>query len=61
MTDNVAVLQGYTEEITGEYNGTQLDLLIKPDTDVDSRFKAWDMHGQEFIYVNGWLTCFEAA
>ncbi len=60
MTDNIAVLEGFVEEIEGEYNGTQLNLLIKPDTDVDGRFKAWDMNMQEFIFVNGWLTVFEA-
>lgn len=59
MTDNVAVLEGYTREIMGEYKGMSLFLLVKPDTQLDQRFKAWNMDMQEFIHVNGWLTSFD--
>lgn len=55
MTDNVAVLEGFTREIIAESSAVTLYLLIKPDTDLDDRFKAWDTDGQEFIRVNGWL------
>jgi hypothetical protein len=56
MTDNVAVLAGFTREVeaTNDY-GLTLFLLIEPDADFDERFKAWDMDEQEFIHVNGWL------
>lgn len=60
MSDNVAVLEGYTEEYFasgGEYN---LYLLCKPDTDFGSRFRAWDTDNQEWINVNGWLWMFES-
>lgn len=60
MTDNVAVLQGYIEEIEGEYEGCTLNLLVRPGEDTSQRFKAWDMEIQEFIWVNGWVTEFHA-
>lgn len=59
MTDNVAVIQGYTKEIIAECGAATLYLLIKPDTDLDSRFRAWDTDMQEFIMVNGWLATYE--
>jgi hypothetical protein len=56
MTDNIATLAGFTREIAAYSDqGHELYLLIKPETDLDSRFKAWDMEEQEFIRVNGWL------
>lgn len=55
MTDNVAVLEGYTQEIEIEIGGITLNLLIKPETDIDGRFRAWDMDCQEFLNINGWL------
>ena len=53
--DNQAALEGFTEEITLTAAEHELYLLIKPDTDLDSRFKAWDTDCREFISVNGWL------
>ena len=47
MSDNVAVMEGG--------DGMDLYLLVKPDTDFDSTFRAWDTDNQEFIRVNGWL------
>jgi hypothetical protein len=55
MTDNVAMLDGYTEELCMDCDEHQLYLLIKPGTDLDGEFKAWDTDCQEFINVNGWL------
>ena len=55
MTDNIAVLQGYTKEVYAESSEGDLYLLIKPDTYLDSRFKAWCTDNQEFIIVTGWL------
>lgn len=55
MTDNVAVLQGFTREIEASSTEYDFNLLVKPDTDLGERFKAWDMDEQEFIWVNGWL------
>ena len=59
MTDNVAILDGYTKMVTAENDFYTLFLLVEPDTDLDSRFKAWDTEAQEFIRVNGWLFSIE--
>lgn len=55
MTDNVAVMAGYTQEAEIEIGGTRLFVLVKPKTDFNDRFRAWDMDTQEFIKINGWL------
>lgn len=54
MTDNVAVLQGYTKELYIEHSTCSLNVLVKPETDTQDRFKAWCMDEQEFININGW-------
>ncbi len=61
MTDNVVVLDGYTEGYIAS-NGMDIELfiLVKPETDLDSRFKAWDSDEQDYIVINGWLFTFEA-
>lgn len=53
MTDNVAVLEGYTAEVYGEYQGNEFHLLVKPQTDLGQMFRAWDMDSQEFVNVKG--------
>jgi hypothetical protein len=55
MTDNIAVLAGYTEEVFIEYKGMTINVLAMPNQDLSQRFKAWDMNQQEFIFINGWL------
>lgn len=59
MTDNIAVLEGFTREVVATSQVVDLFLLVKPDTDFDDVFKAWDMDEQEFIRVNGWLFRFD--
>ena len=61
MSDNVAVLAGFTQEVIADGGEYSLALLVKPGTDFDTRFKAWDRDEQEFIRVNGWLFTIEAA
>jgi hypothetical protein len=60
MTDNVAILAGYTKPLEA-YNdrGDVLFLLVKPDVDLDSAFRAWDTDCQEWLRINGWLWLFE--
>jgi len=48
-------LKEYTKQVTCDSTDYQLDLLVKPDTDFNGIFKAWDIDCQEFIAVNGWL------
>ena len=55
MTDNVAILDGYTKELMAYSDGYDLHILVKPETDLDTRFKAWCCAAQEYITVNGWL------
>lgn len=55
MTDSIATLHGFTREVVADCDQYTLFLLVKPETEFDDRFKAWDMDGQEFIMVNGWL------
>lgn len=55
MSDNVAVLDGYTREVHLISDACELYLLVKPDVDLDDTFRAWDMDNQEWIRVNGWL------
>lgn len=59
MSDNAAVLEGYTEGYIAECADADMFILVKPGTDFDSTFKAWDSDNQEFIRINGWLWIFE--
>jgi hypothetical protein len=50
---------GYTVEVVADSGqGIGLNLMIRPGTDLDDCFKAWDLDEQEFIRVNGWLFTF---
>lgn len=55
MSDNSAVMQGFTEEVALTSSEYDLFLLVRPGTDLDSRFRAWDTDEQEWLVVNGWL------
>lgn len=59
MTDNIAVLDGFTKELMAYSDSVDLHILTQPDTDLDGCFKAWDCDEQEYIRVNGWLFTFE--
>lgn len=60
MSDNVAVLNGYTEEYMAYQPMFDLCILVKPGTDFDTSFKAWDCDMQEYVNIHGWLWTFEA-
>ena len=55
MSDNTAILAGFTKEILATSDYHELHLFVQPDADLDDRFKAYDSDNCEFIYVNGWL------
>jgi hypothetical protein len=59
MTDNIATLRGFTRYVLADSDAASLHLLIRPDTDLDSTFRAWDTDEQCWIKVNGWLFTFE--
>lgn len=63
MTDNIAVLDGYTVEYMAESENGEycFPILTKPDVDLDSTFKCWDMDSQEYIRLNGWLWTFSTS
>ena len=57
MSDNIAILDGYTEPYMAYSSNGAYDIfiLVKPDTDFDSCFKAWDSDAQKYISILGWL------
>lgn len=59
MSDNTAILAGYTRELLAEGGPYSLHLFVKPDADLDDAFKAYDADECEFIRVNGWMFTFE--
>jgi len=55
MSDNAAVLDGYTEEVVIRTpNRDEFPALVRPGTDYTETFRCWDMDEQEFITVNPW-------
>jgi hypothetical protein len=59
MTDAIATARGFTRYVLADSDQCGLYLLIKPDTDLDSTFRAYDTDEQTWIKVNGWLFTFE--
>ncbi len=59
MSDNTAILAGFTVELMASNVAYDLHLFVKPDTDLGERFKAYDADECEFVSVNGWLFSFE--
>tara|TARA_R110000823_G_scaffold262355_1_gene382998 strand:+ start:294 stop:491 length:198 start_codon:yes stop_codon:yes gene_type:complete len=49
------LLNEFTEEVTLTCDALDLNLWIKPGTDLDDTFEAWCLDGREFIEVKGWL------
>ena len=50
-----AMQQGFTYAVFTENGAYTLELLVKPDADLDGDFIAYDLDCNEFIKVNGWL------
>ena len=59
MTEQQIKNLGYTMPVYASCLMADLELLIKPDTDLDSRFKAWDADNGEWLMINGWNFIFE--
>ena len=51
----VAILNDFTRQVVADNGEFTLILLVKPDTDFDSAFDAWDIDDQEWLTVNGWF------
>lgn len=55
-----AMAKGYTHHVSAESDEYTLDLLVKPDADMDGSFRAFDLGECEWLKVNGWLFSIEA-
>jgi hypothetical protein len=53
--DKLLLLDEYTDSVTVSNAEYDLFLLIKPDTELDGTFVAYDLYAEQFITVNGWL------
>ncbi len=52
---------GFTRAVFASSDSFDLELLVRPDTDFDDRFTAWDIDAEELLAVNGWLFEIEEA
>lgn len=50
-----AIAAGYTKAVIAESSQHTLELLIKPDADLDGTFEAYDRSESEMLFVNGWM------
>ena len=49
------ILREFTQPLYLTSVEFELDLLIKPGTDIDGTFEAWCLDTEEIIHVNGWM------
>ncbi len=61
MTDNVAVMDGYTREIIIETDDACIFALVKPSTKFVGLYQAWDTDAQEFVKIEGIRACWNMA
>lgn len=54
-TKDFARDKGFTKRVNFEDTTHYFDLLVKPSTDLNDRFKAYCLSDNEFIVVNGWM------
>jgi len=59
MSDNTAILAGFTQEFIVTGGGEDRHIFVKPNADTDSIFKAYDADNCEFINVIGWNVSFQ--
>jgi hypothetical protein len=53
MTDNVAVLAGFTREIMIETRDQTIFALVRPDTKFAGRYRAFDTDAQDYVTIDG--------
>ncbi|WP_148270701.1 hypothetical protein [Burkholderia gladioli] len=51
--------EGFIREVIASSLGQDLNLLIRPDTNLDSEFPAFDLDALETVSVKGWLGVFD--
>ena len=59
MSDNAAVMDGYTKELLAYPLNKETHILVKPDTDLSDLVRVWNCDEQKYIYLEGWLYTFE--
>lgn len=60
MLSRNAMDLGYTCAYFGSTGGVDLNVLVKPDADLDGTFRAYCLDECEIINVNGWHFAWEA-
>lgn len=60
MSDNTAILAGYTRELLAEYQEGEMHVFVKPDADLDGVIRAYDADNCEWVRLNGWLFSFQS-
>lgn len=60
MSDNSAILAGYTDEYLATSGvGPDIHIFVRPDSDLDSTCRVYDADSCEFIRLNCWNFTFE--
>lgn len=59
MPEHIIGNHQFTVPLVGECDIATLNILVKPDTDLDGPFKAWCRDEEAYIRVHGWLFSFE--
>ena len=53
-----AAERGYTECYEADCAACTILIMVRPDTDLDGRFTAFEIECCEFVCINGWLWSF---
>ena len=59
MSDNTAILAGYTVEYLASGGDYEIHVFAKPDADLDGCVRVYDADECEFIILNGWMWSFD--
>ena len=61
MTSSIktAIAQGYTEPFIADCAAYNLEIMVRPNEDMEGTFRAYDLTCDQFVKINGWLWTFE--
>ena len=54
-----AMAKGYTQRVLIDAGDSEILALVKPYTELDSCFKAYDVEECEYLAINGWNCTFD--
>ena len=54
-TQGQAMAAGYTQRCEIDGSGWCLSVLVRPNTDTETTFRAFDIEENELLRINGWL------